>query len=159
LPKLADERITGSQREQLLAQIRDASKQAAGAYRGLRDFVSKTFFDEPFDASASGILNILKLEIKPQFAGDRFAMGEAEYDWALKNNFHVDKTSAQLYDEAWPIVEATQKEMIDLAREIGKSHGWTLPGDGPAAVRAVFDELSKDYPKSDPEMIGWYRDA
>ncbi|HSB11261.1 MAG TPA: DUF885 domain-containing protein [Blastocatellia bacterium] len=148
LPKLAEERITGAQREQLLAQIRDASKQAAGAYRGLRDFVAKTFFD---DAAAT--------KIKPEFAGDRFAMGEAEYDWALKNNFRIDKTAAQLYEEAWPIVEATQKEMIDLAREIGKSHGWTLPTEGPAAVRAVFDELSKDYPKSDAEMVSWYRDA
>ncbi|HEY3139351.1 MAG TPA: DUF885 domain-containing protein, partial [Blastocatellia bacterium] len=107
-----------------------------------------TFFDD-----------VASNKVKPQFAGDRFAMGEAEYDWALKNNFHVDKTSAQLYDEAWPVVEATQKEMIDLAREIGKSHGWTLPAEGPAAVRAVFDELSKDYPKSDAEMISWYRDA
>lgn len=148
LPKLADERITGPQREQLLSQIRDASKQAAGAYHGLRDFIATTFFDD-----------VASNKVKPQFGGDRFAMGEAEYDWALKNNFHVDKTSSQLYDEAWPIVEATQKEMIDLAREIGKSHGWTLPAEGPAAVRAVFDELSKDYPKSDAEMIQWYRDA
>ena len=148
LPKLAEERVVGTNKDQLLTQIRDASKQAAGAYRALRDFVASTFFDDVAGAKA-----------KTQFAGDRFAMGEAEYDWALKNNFHIDKTAAQLYEEAWPIVEATQKEMIDLAREIGKSHGWTLPAEGPAAVRAVFDELSKDYPKSDAEMISWYRDA
>lgn len=148
LPKLAEERINGTNKDQLLTQIRDNSKQAAGAYRGLRDFVANTFFDDATGARP-----------KAQFAGDRFAMGEAEYDWALKNNFHIDKTAAQLYEEAWPIVEATQREMIDLAREIGKSHGWTLPSEGPAAVRAVFDELSKDYPKSDAEMISWYRDA
>ena len=148
LPKLAEERINGANKDQLLTQIRDASKQAAGAYRALRDFVANTFFDDPSGAKP-----------KAQFASDRFAMGEAEYDWALKNNFHIDKTAAQLYEEAWPIVEATQKEMIDLAREIGKAHAWTLPAEGPAAVRAVFDELSKDYPKSDAEMILWYRDA
>jgi len=148
LPKLAEERINGTNKDQLLTQIRDASKQAAGAYRGLRDFVANTFFDAAAGATPKAL-----------FAGDRFAMGEAEYDWALKNNFHIDKTAAQLYEEAWPIVEATQKEMIDLAREIGKAHGWTLPAEGPAAVRAVFDELSKDYPKSDTEMISWYRDA
>jgi uncharacterized protein (DUF885 family) len=34
-----------------------------------------------------------------------------------------------------------------------------LPAEGSAAVRAVFDELSKDYPKSDAEMIQWYKDA
>jgi uncharacterized protein (DUF885 family) len=148
MPKLAEERISGPERDRLLGQIRDASKQAAGAYRGFRDFLAKTFFD---DAASN--------KVKPEFAGDRFAMGEAEYNWALKNNFHIDKTSAQLYEEAWPIVEATQKEMMDLAREIGKAHGWTLPPEGAAAVRVVFDELSKDYPKSDAEMISWYRDA
>jgi uncharacterized protein (DUF885 family) len=158
LPKLAEERITGSQREQLLTQLRDVSKPAAGAYRELRDFIGKTFFKQSVEASAfvrpDGIL-----DIRPEFSGDRFAMGEAEYDWALKNNFRIDKTAAQLYEEAWPIVEATQKQMIDLAREIGKTNGWTLPAEGPAAVRSVFDELSKNYPKSDAEMVQWYRDA
>src|SRR4029078_12549243 len=43
--------------------------------------------------------------------------------------------------------------------KIGAQHNWKLPADGPAAVRAVFDELSKDYPKSDDEMISWYRDT
>ncbi|MEK6407851.1 MAG: DUF885 domain-containing protein [Acidobacteriota bacterium] len=148
LPKLAEERIAGTQREELLAQIRNASKEAAGAYRALRDFVAKTFFDD-----------VATAKVKPQFAGDRFSMGEAEYDWALKNNFRIDKTAAQLYEEAWAIVEATKKEMIELAREIGKSHGWTLPAEGSAAVRAILDELSKDYPKSDAEMVSWYREA
>ena len=154
LPKLAEEQISGPQRDQLLAQIRAASKQAAGAYGKLVVFVEDTFFtDDPSEAG-----NVARM-VKKEFAGDRFAMGEAEYNWALRNNFHVDKTAAQLYEEAWPIVEATQKDMIDLAREIGKAHGWTLPTEGPAAVRAVFDELSKDYPKSDAEMISWYREA
>ena len=157
LPKLAEERVTGTQRPQLLTQIRDASKQAAEAYRGLGAFVAKTFFNQGESDYLRQV--IAHWDIKPEFAGDRFAMGEAEYNWALKNNFHIDKTAAQLYDEAWPIVETTQKQMIDLAREIGKSHGWTLPAEGPAAVRAVFDELSKDYPKSDAEMVSWYRDA
>jgi uncharacterized protein (DUF885 family) len=58
-----------------------------------------------------------------------------------------------------PIVEATQKEMFDLARKIGEKRGMTLPAEGPAAVRAVFDELSKDYPKSDAEMIQWYQET
>jgi uncharacterized protein (DUF885 family) len=49
--------------------------------------------------------------------------------------------------------------MIELARRIGADQTWTLPADGPAAVRAVFDQLSKDYPKNDDEMVAWYRDA
>jgi uncharacterized protein (DUF885 family) len=143
LPALAEARVTGPQRESILARIRETSVQAAKAYRDFRHFIAQTFFED--------------VNAKPPFRQDRFAMGETEYNWALKNNLRMDKTTAQLYDEAWPIVEATRNEMIALAREIGKQRGWPLPSDGPAAVRFVFDELSKDYPKSDAEMIEWYR--
>jgi uncharacterized protein (DUF885 family) len=97
--------------------------------------------------------------VKAAYADDRYAMGEEEYNWAIKNNFKIEKTASQLFDEAWPIVQATQTQMIDLAKKIGVQRNWKLPADGPAAVRAVFDELSKDYPKSDDEMISWYRDT
>ena len=151
LPKLAEERVSGPQRDQILSQVRDGSKQAAAAFRGLRDFVAKTFFDDPGKKDISAL--------KPDFRSDRYAMGEEEYNWAVKNNLRVNKTAVQLYEEAMPIVEATQKEMIDLARTIGEKRGLTLPAEGPAAVRAVFDELSKDYPKSDAEMVQWYNES
>jgi uncharacterized protein (DUF885 family) len=151
LPKLAEERVSGPQHEQLLTQLRDAGKQAGTAYRGLRDFVATTFFDDAARKDVSGL--------KQQFRADRYAMGEDEYDWALNNNLRVNKAAPQLYEEAMPIVEATQKEMFDLARKIGEKRGLTLPAEGPAAVRAVFDELSKDYPKSDAEMVQWYKDT
>jgi uncharacterized protein (DUF885 family) len=35
----------------------------------------------------------------------------------------------------------------------------TLPADGPPAVQAVFEELGKDYPKTDAEMVNWYRES
>ena len=148
LPQIASERVSGDQRGQILGEINDASKQAMQAYEAMRAFVASTYF-----------VTSAAMVVKPQFAGDRFAMGEAEYDWALKNNLRVNKTAAQLYEEAWPIVQETQKEMIDLARQIGMQQKWPLPSDGQAAVRAVFDQLSKDYPKSDEQMIAWYRDA
>ena len=148
LPGLAAERLTGTERDRLMADLREAGANAAVAYRQMRAFIAATYFT---DASAK--------TLKPAFTADRYAFGETEYDWALANNFRVSKTAAQLYDEAWPIVQATQQTMVDLARGIGAAHKWALPADGHAAVRAVFDQLSKDYPKSDDEMIGWYRDA
>jgi uncharacterized protein (DUF885 family) len=149
LPKLAGERISGPQRDAVLDRVRAHCTEAANAYRHFRDFVSSTFFDDP--SSEAGI--------KPQFSGDRFLLGETEYNWALKNNLRVEKSAAQLYDEAWPIVQQTQRDMIAVAREIGARHVWTLPEDGNEAVRYVFDQLGQDYPKSDAEMIEWYRDA
>ncbi|MDQ3648747.1 MAG: DUF885 domain-containing protein [Acidobacteriota bacterium] len=154
LPALAAERLAASsQRDQLLAQVRDAARQASAAYIGLRDFVKRSFFNEMYSGK-------FELTPKPEFSADRYASGEDEYNRALKNNLRItDKTAAQLYDESWPVVERTRNEMIDLARKIGAQRGITLPADGAAAVRAVFDELSKDYPKSDAEMVNWYREA
>ncbi|HEV3468026.1 MAG TPA: DUF885 domain-containing protein [Pyrinomonadaceae bacterium] len=151
LPKLAEERLAlGEASGQLHAGLRDASKQAADAYRRFGEFVKLTFFD-----SAPG----RDPQPKPQFAADRYALGEAEYDWAVKNNLRLQTTAAELYGGAMEIVEGTRREMSELARQIGQKRGMQLPEDGPAAVRAVFDELSKDYPKSDDEMVAWYRDT
>ena len=153
LSEQAAQRIAaGSQREELLSQIRRASRQAADAYRGLANFIKRTFFIAPGNNSGEVLL-------KPQFRLDHFVMGEAEYSWALKNNLRVSKTAVQLYEEAWPIVEATRDEMITLARRVGEKREMKLPADGTATVRAVFDELSKDYPQSDADMINWYRDS
>jgi uncharacterized protein (DUF885 family) len=148
LPKLAAERVSGADSGRLVNEVRAGGRQASDAYLKFRDFIATTFFDD----AAKGV-------VKKNFSADRYAMGEEEYNWAIGNNFKIAQTAAQLYEQAWPIVEATRQRMIDLAREIGKQHGWKLPADGPAAVRAVFDELSKEYPKSDAEMVEWYRDA
>jgi uncharacterized protein (DUF885 family) len=140
LPGLAAERIDPAGREAILQPLGDAGRQASDAYLAFRDFIAG---------------------IKPA-RGDQFAVGESEYNWALENNFRLDKKAAQLFDESWPIVEDTRRQMVDLAQEVAAQRGWRVPpgdGDGPAAVRAVFDELSKDYPKSDAEMIAWYREA
>src|SRR5436190_11724617 len=144
LPKLVDVRIATDDKQLLVSDLRDASRQASEAYTKFRDFIRVTFF-------AGNV-------VKSAFAGDRFALGGAEYNWAVRNNLNLTATAAELYDGSWPIVEATQQKMIELARDIAEQHKWKVPPDG-AAVRAVFDELSKDYPKSDEEMIGWYRDT
>ena len=71
----------------------------------------------------------------------------------------METSAAALYDGAWQVVEGTRKEMMELARRIGEKRGMRLPVDGAEAVRAVFDELSKDYPKTDDEMVAWYRET
>jgi uncharacterized protein (DUF885 family) len=148
LPALASQRMGGADRERSLTELRDACKDAAAAYQDFKKFLATTFFE-----------SATSMKVKAAYADDRYAMGEEEYNWAIKNNFKIDKTASQLFDEAWPIVQSTQTQMIDLARTIGAQRNWKLPVDGPAAVRAVFDELSKEYPKSDDEMISWYRDT
>jgi uncharacterized protein (DUF885 family) len=154
LPALAKERIaaTGAERDEQLKQLDEAAKGAAVAYRGLKAYVADTFF-EPAGKHASDTP-------KSQFAQDRYALGEAEYDWAIKNNLRMpDTTAAKLFDESMAIVNSTQQEMVTLAREIGKKKTMELPEDGNAAVLKVLEELGKDYPKSDAEMVRWYEEA
>src|SRR3989442_6310454 len=71
-PKLAGERMTTSQNDPLRATLQQAAKEAAEAYRALEKIVESAFID-----TVSG-------SVKSEYAADRFAMGEAEYDWALK---------------------------------------------------------------------------
>ncbi|HEX7314527.1 MAG TPA: DUF885 domain-containing protein [Pyrinomonadaceae bacterium] len=150
LPETAKERLAaGEASDQMLKQLDDASQAASEAYKKFAEFVRTTFFDGDGD----------KLTPKSQFAQNRYAFGEAEYDWALKNNLRMETTAAKLYEEAWPVVEGTRKQMVDLARQIGQKRGMTLPEDGAQAVRAVFDELGKEFPKTDAEMVDWYREA
>jgi uncharacterized protein (DUF885 family) len=152
LSDIAAQRIApGDKRDETLKQIADSGKAAAAAYRGLHDFVAREFFDDATKAGADAL--------KSQFRADRFAMGEDEYNWALKNNLRVtDKTAAQLYEESMPIADATRQEMIKLAGEIAARRKITA-ASGDATVRAVFDELGKDYPKTDAEMVKWYEEA
>jgi uncharacterized protein (DUF885 family) len=149
-PAIARQRMGGKNLETRLARISGASHGAAESYRQFADWVARTYFVNPKGTGAGA----LKADIR----ADRYAFGEVEYNWALKNNLRLGTTADQLYTGALPIVEATQKQMIALAAEIAKTRNLQVP-EGGAGVRAVFDELSKDAPKSDEEMIGWYRDT
>ena len=149
-PAIAKQRMGGKNLETRFSRIEGASHGAAVSYRQFADWVARTYFVNPKGKDASAL--------KPQFRADRYAFGEKEYNWAIKNNLRIDSTADKLYDEAWPIVESTQKQMIALAAEIAKAHSLTVP-EGGAGVRAVFDELSKDAPKNDEEMVSWYRDT
>ncbi|WP_394848118.1 DUF885 domain-containing protein [Pendulispora brunnea] len=134
--------------EPLLAEVREASRMAAAGYRDFHRYVATTFFDDPAKGEKG---------IKKAFAGDRYAMGEAEYDWAITHNLRLNTTAARLFDESWPIVQATRAKMVKLAREIGTRRKLALPADDDAAVRAVFAALGRDAPTTNDEMFKAYR--
>jgi len=148
LPAIARQRIGGEQRDKLIANLEASSHGAAESYRKFANWVAHAYFVNPNGTDANAL--------KAQFRADRYVFGEEEYNWALKNNLRLEKTAAQLYDESWPVVEDTRASMVALAGDIAKAHSWQVP-EGVAGVRAVFDKLSEDAPKSDDEMIEWYR--
>jgi uncharacterized protein (DUF885 family) len=148
----------GPQHDELVGQLTEASKGAAAAYRSLGDFIRATYFNPDLPADLSKVSDIAPY-LKPEFRGDRYAMGEDEYNWALRNNLRVEKSAAQLFDESWPVVQKSQGDMVKLAREIGAKRNLKLSDDDMQAVRDVMEELGKDYPKSDAEEVAWYREA
>ncbi len=151
LPALAAERIGGENRAALLGELEAAAAAAGKAYADFRSFVVSAFFDDVSKEGAPGL--------KPAFRADHFALGEAEYDWAIRNNLRLDTTAAKLFDGSWPVVEATRAELVALAREVAANHGWRATGDGDQVVRGVFAELRKDAPRSDDEVLAWFRDT
>ncbi len=147
LPALAEKNLPAAERDALRGELQNAGKAAAAAYEHLRDFVIATFYESAKKIDRDGL--------KPPFRADRYAFGEAEYDWALKNNLGLQQSAAQLFDEAQRVVEATRQELISLAAEVAKSHHIAV-AKGPGAVRLVFEALGKNAPKTDAEMLAGY---
>ena len=151
LPGLAEQDITGNDRDRLLGEIRVAGKAAADAYLGFRDYVASTFFDSPKKEDVTAL--------KPAFRADRYAMGVDEYNWALRNNLRLNDTADQLYEASWPIVEQTRTDMVALATQIATAHKLKVAADGHDVVAVVFDKLSGEAPKTDAQMIQNYVDV
>ena len=150
LPAIAAQMMTGANKESQQHQLQEAGKDAAAAYQQLHDFIASTFFADPAGQDVKAL--------KPQFRADRFAIGAAEYDWALHNNLHLDTTAAALYPKSWPIVQATRAQMITLARSIAQAHHWPIPaGMADSMVHMVFEHLGQDAPANDAAMLESYR--
>jgi uncharacterized protein (DUF885 family) len=150
LPQLAAAANGSAPREPLLRELRTAGAAAAAAYRHLAATVAEAFF-----SGATGGEPVLRAS----YGADRFALGETEYDWALRNNLRLNSTAGELYGQSWPAVEATRAEMITLARAVAAAHKWGATGEGAAVVRAVLEQLSRQAPQSDADMLDGYRRA
>jgi uncharacterized protein (DUF885 family) len=149
LPQLAAADLPPARRDALVHELQAAGNQAAAAYQHLHDFVSTTFFEDPRTEGAAGL--------KAAYRADRFVFGATEYDWALRNNLRVNTTAAELYASSWPIVQATRTEMTALARQISATQKWPVQPSAEATVRAVFEQLSQNAPRTDAEMAEGYR--
>jgi uncharacterized protein (DUF885 family) len=152
LPGIAGQLMTGATRESLQRQLQQAGRDAAAAYQQLHDYVAQTFFVDPAGKDAKAL--------KPPFRADRFALGEAEYDWALHNNLHVETTATGLFNQSGPALQARRAQMIALARAIAQAHHWVpagTSGAGDALVHMVFEHLQQNAPATDAAMIESYR--
>lgn len=91
---------------------------------------------------------------------DRFAVGEAEYQWRLTNNLRQTRNPAELFAYGHEQVALYQGKVYAVAEEVAAASGLALPfgslGEKNASVRKVMEHLGQDSPKSDEELLAWY---
>jgi uncharacterized protein (DUF885 family) len=94
---------------------------------------------------------------------DRFAAGEAEYDWRVRHCLGVSRSAKELYEYGAEQVALYEGKVYEVAAEVARDAGLRLPFGTDAerrrSVRAVMDHLSKDAPADDDELFRWYRAA
>jgi uncharacterized protein (DUF885 family) len=127
----------------MLAQIGTAGAAAANAWEQFAAFLAATYnVEEPVD---------------------RYAVGEAEYEWRVHNVLRDPRSVAELYEYGASQVALYTGKIVDVAREFSSSAKLDLPFGSDAAnyasVKRVMDFLSKDAPKNDDQLFKWYRDA
>ena len=135
----------------VIRQVAAAGAAAADAQRRFRAFIVDAFF------TTDGGEPVLK----DRWRGDRYAMGEQEYDWALSNNLRETRTAPALFEMSAGVVAETRRQLIDVARRVDAENGWHLAWGGPESARqstrAVMSRLGEDHPVNDVEMLAWYR--
>ncbi len=144
LPESARGYVTGQPfAEATLAQLTTASVQAADAWESFAGFLLATY--DPNDLT------------------DRYAAGEQEYAWRVKNCLRVDRNLEDLFAFGAEEVDRYEKEFFTVAETVAKELSLSLPWGSDAerrsSARSVMDALSKDSPKNDDELFQWYRDA
>lgn len=124
----------------LMAELSAAGQDAAGAFRAFADGVRAAY--------PAGDRQ------------DRFAAGEAEYAWRLRNNLREARTPAELFAYGKQQTAFYQGQIYKVAQEVAAEAGLALPFGTPAeknaSVRKVMERLSQDSPKSDAELLAWY---
>jgi uncharacterized protein (DUF885 family) len=94
---------------------------------------------------------------------DRYAAGEAEYEWRVHNVLRDPRTAAELYDYGAAQVALYTGKIFDVAKEFSDNAKLGLPfgtdAEKYSSVRRVMEFLSKDSPKNDEQLFKWYRDA
>jgi uncharacterized protein (DUF885 family) len=127
----------------LLARLRAAGDAAARSWDDFGAFLGQTF------------------DVTERV--DRFAAGQAEYEWRVREVLRDPRSAAELYDYGAEQVAFYTGQIVEAARTIAAEAGLNLPfgtdSEKTASTRAVMAHLSKDSPASDEDLFDWYRGA
>lgn len=94
---------------------------------------------------------------------DRFAAGEREYEWRVRNVLRDSRSAAELYEYGAAQVALYTGKIVDVAREFSSTAKLNLAfgsqAENYAGVKRVLDFLAKDAPRNDDQLFKWYRDS
>lgn len=144
LPRMAQQLI-GSRpfAQPMIAQVGGAGMAAANAWEQFAIFLSETYnVSEP---------------------ADRYAIGEEEYQWRVRNVLRDTRSAAELYDFGREQVALYTGRIVDVARQFAATARLNLPfgsaAENSSSVRRVLEFLGRDAPASDDQLFRWYREA
>jgi uncharacterized protein (DUF885 family) len=153
LPALAAARTAGeSFSSDLASRLRRDGAAAAKAFRAFRSFLLSTFVETE-----------APLRFKARYSADRYAAGEAEYAWRVKNVLKFTEPVEEIFARFDGVISRDRNKLMEAAQRVAEARRLNLPWETvperDASTRRVFDELAKDFPKNDEELIGWHRDT
>jgi uncharacterized protein (DUF885 family) len=142
VPGLAASNLRHSgERARILADLVEVAERAAAAFDRFATFLEEAAW--PPD--------------------DRFAIGEPEYAWRLRNNLRIDQTPAELWEFGREQVAAYRERLFGVAGEIGREHSLGLrfgtDAERAESVSEGIAELGMDAPRDDDERLSWYVDS
>lgn len=158
--------IAGS--ESNVGYFRETLPGLARQFLGGRPFASATLTELTAAASAAadayaGLAGFFRESFDPNDQVDRYAAGEDEYAWRLKNCLQVNRSPAELFDYGAQQVAMYESKMFEVAEEVSRQAQLALPFSTDAerrtSVRSVMTFLSNDSPANDDELFRWYREA
>lgn len=144
LPRTA-QRLIGTRpfAQPMIAQVGGAGMAAANAWERFAVFLSETYnVSEPVN---------------------RYAVGEEEYEWRVRNVLRDTRSAADLYEFGAGQVALYTDRVVDVARQFSATARLNLPFGSAArnysSVKRVMEFLSRDAPANDDQLFRWYREA
>jgi len=96
-------------------------------------------------------------------SADRFALGEASYEWRVRTVLRDERSAADLYAYGAEQVELYTRKIAEVAERIASDRGMKLPfttdQDRAWSIRKVIEDLSSESPANDDQLMQWYKDT
>jgi uncharacterized protein (DUF885 family) len=148
--------------------FRESLPQSAKAYLGSQPYATSVLENlAAACASAAEACDFFATFLERTYdqndRSDRFAAGEDEYAWRVKNVLRDPRSTSELASYGEQQVDLYTRRIIEVAEQVAREAKlgarFGTNEERRSGVRIAMDYLSKDYPKNDAELFTWYRET